>query len=219
VALPPGRLETALRETWSELSREIPAGSDRYRHFAGGEQEYWLRFARGTIERASGSVLADSFLATTLERLRAAFLEREAWRLYADVAPALDTLRGMGARLCVVSNWDSRLPAVLRLHELHERFDAIVFSHDVGLEKPHPGIFRRALTLLRAAPAECLHVGDVAELDVAGANAAGIDAVLLDRGAAAKEGALTTLADLPAIVRGNADPRVARAARGSEAQH
>lgn len=203
-----------MRETWSELSREIPAGSDRYRHFAGGEREYWLRFARRTIERAASVVLDDAFLKRTLDGLRSAFLEREAWHLYEDVLPALAELRALGLRLGVVSNWDSRLPFVLRLHELHVYFDAVVFSHDVGVEKPHPEIFRRALARVAAAPGECLHVGDAAELDVAGANAAGIDAVLLDRCSGTTKGALTTLTDLPAIVRGiDVDARVTRALR------
>ena len=48
-----------------------------------------------------------------LEPLREAFLDPSVWRVPGDVRPALDELRGAGARMAVVSNWDSRLPRLL----------------------------------------------------------------------------------------------------------
>jgi putative hydrolase of the HAD superfamily len=171
--------ETALRESWEELSALVPAGSDRYSHFPGGESAYWLRFASTAIERAGG----DAALAgAALERLREAFRDPGAWRVYPDVVPALEALRSAGARLAVVSNWDSRLPALLSRLGLADYFDAIVVSHLAGVEKPSPAIFRRALADLGADASAALHVGDLPDLDVAGARAAGIDAVLVDRG-------------------------------------
>ena len=49
----PEVLEAAMRESWAEIGRAIPAGADRYRHFEDGEHGYWLRLTRRTIERAS----------------------------------------------------------------------------------------------------------------------------------------------------------------------
>ena len=203
LVLPAETLESALRRTWAELSAAIPAGSDRYRHFEDGEHGYWLRFARSTIEGASGAPAGARFVEEALERLRAAFLRREAWIVYDDVFPALDELRSMGIRLGVVSNWDSRLPHVLTLHGLYGYFEVVAFSHDVGFEKPHPEIFRRAIRALGGNPPDFLHVGDVADLDVEGAKAAGIDAVLLDRkqGRAAPGPTVASLTEIPSLVR------------------
>ncbi len=195
--------EAAVRESWRELDRIVPRGTDRYAYFPGGEDGYWLRFARGAIERATGEAVEDGFVESVLERLREAFRERGAWHVYPDVRPALLLVRLAGARLAVVSNWDSRLPHLLDLLDLDDLFDAVVYSHLVGVEKPDPRIFRDALDAVGGEPERALHVGDVPELDLEGARAAGIDALLVDRKGRLDRalGALRDLAALPAIAR------------------
>src|ERR671937_164738 len=79
--------------------------------------------------------------------------------------------------------------------------DAVVISAEVGVAKPDPAIFRAALERLGARAEDSLHVGDSVENDVAGARAAGLDAVLVARnGAAAPDGvrAVRSLAELVA---------------------
>jgi putative hydrolase of the HAD superfamily len=55
-------------------------------------------------------------------------------------------------------------------------FRAIVLSaeHGMGLPKPHPAPFLRALELVQCAPAECLFAGDNPECDIAGAARVGM---------------------------------------------
>ncbi len=197
---PASVFEAALRETWTELDRTIPRGTDRYRHFDDGEQGYWLRFARATIARASGSEVADSLAHEAVARLRQSFLSASAWEVFPDVVPALRALRDAGARLAVVSNWDSRLPALLELLGLSSFFETLVVSHLEGVEKPDPELFRRALARLHAAPEDTLHVGDRPDLDRAGARAAGIDALLVDR-SGKLGGTPGTIADLSSLPR------------------
>ena len=72
-------------------------------------------------------------------------------------------------------------PGLLETLGLHRHFETVATSHLEGVEKPDPEIFHRVLGRLGAASSEALHVGDAVELDVAGARAAGIAAVLLDR--------------------------------------
>lgn len=175
------RFESALRETWAELEREVPPGTDRYGHFEDGEEGYWLRFARSTVAKATGAPVAERIGLEALGLLRQAFALREAWEVFPDVVPALEALRDLGVRLAVVSNWDSRLPAVLDRLDLSRHFDAVVVSHLEGVEKPDPEIFRRALSRLAATPDAALHVGDLPRVDLDGARAAGLDGVLVDR--------------------------------------
>jgi FMN phosphatase YigB (HAD superfamily) len=54
-----------------------------------------------------------------------------------------------------------------------------VDSGVLGIEKPDPRIFQAALQALRVAPEEALYVGDLYEVDVLGAQSAGIEAVLV----------------------------------------
>jgi putative hydrolase of the HAD superfamily len=101
---------------------------------------------------------------------------------YPDVVPALSALRDRGLRLVVVSNWDCSLPRVLEGCGLGGMLDGTVTSAEAGARKPDPAIFARALELAGCEASEALHVGDTAEEDVAGARAAGIRPLLIDRG-------------------------------------
>jgi putative hydrolase of the HAD superfamily len=100
---------------------------------------------------------------------------------YPDVVPALDALRGRGLRLIAVSNWDFSLARVLARCGLKGMLDGTVTSAEAGARKPDPAIFAVALELAQCRPDEALHVGDTPEEDVAGARAAGIRPLLIDR--------------------------------------
>lgn len=61
--------------------------------------------------------------------------------------------------------------------DLSPRFDTILISDAEGISKPDRQIFHRALDRLNANPAQAVFVGDHPEVDVAGARAAGMQAV------------------------------------------
>ncbi len=128
--------------------------------------------------------------------------ERHLWsRTAAGAAEALDRLRAAGLRLGVVSNSDGRVEEALVAAGLRDRFEVVLDSALAGVEKPDPAIFRAALDALGVAPAEALYVGDLYEVDVMGARAAGMEAVLLAPGTGASAadcprfGSLAALAD------------------------
>ena len=106
--------------------------------------------------------------------------ERHLWSGTAgDTHDALARLRSAGLRLGVVSNSDGRVAEALAAAGLSTYFDVVVDSALAGVEKPDPAIFRTALEALAVAPGEVLYVGDLYEVDVVGARAAGLHAVLL----------------------------------------
>ncbi len=94
----------------------------------------------------------------------------------------LAALRESGLGLVCVSNWDCSLPQVLDRVGLGEHLDGVVASATAGVRKPDPEIFRRGLELAGVGPEEALVVGDTEEEDIAGAEAAGIPALLLATG-------------------------------------
>lgn len=96
-----------------------------------------------------------------------------------DTRAALERLRAAGLRLGVVSNSDGRVAEALEAAGLRDYFDVVVDSALAGVEKPDPAIFRAALEVLEVPPGEALYVGDLYDVDVVGAHAAGIPAVLL----------------------------------------
>jgi len=114
---------------------------------------------------------------------------------FADAEPALAALRERGLKLVCVSNWDCSLGAVLERCGLGGLLDGAVSSAEAGARKPEPGIFAAALELAGCEPGEALHVGDTAEEDLEGARAAGIEALLIDRGGG---GDISSLAQIEA---------------------
>lgn len=97
-----------------------------------------------------------------------------------DVVPALENLRRLRLRLVVVSNSNGTLRAMLEELRLARHLDEIVDSHEEGVEKPNPALFRIALERCGARADRTIHVGDLYSVDVVGARAAGLRAVLLD---------------------------------------
>jgi putative hydrolase of the HAD superfamily len=147
-------------------------------------------------------------------RLSELFLLVSSWHVFPDAMPALEALRARGLVIGAVSNWIWQLPELLHSLELVAHFNFVAASARVGYEKPHPEIFRHALREARVQPEEALHVGDHLDADVAGAQAAGIAAVLIDRRERYTDGdmpdgvpLIRTLAELVPIV----DARLQRA--------
>jgi putative hydrolase of the HAD superfamily len=194
-------LERGLRQCWADTNGAIEPGVDRYASDRGGESAYWLRFVEGTLARTPCTVDPDALAVKAVGPLREAFRDPDSWRVFDDVVPALSALRQAGARLAIVSNWDSGLPLLLDRLGLASWFDTVVVSHLEGMEKPRPELFLRAVSRLGGIPDEALHVGDVPELDEAGARAAGIASVIVDRRArcAPSQNALKDLSEVPEI--------------------
>jgi putative hydrolase of the HAD superfamily len=181
IGLPADVFQAAAYEAMDRISREIPRGRDRYAYYPGGEEEYWLRFCTLAVELATERPIERGLVEQALKRFWSIFSSAKAWTVFPDVIPALQSLRRAGVRLGVVSNWDSRLPRLLELLELADYFDAVGVSHLEGVEKPAPQLFHRVLERLGARPEQALHIGDLPEMDLAGAEAAGIDCLLVDR--------------------------------------
>jgi len=134
---------------------------------------------RAALEAAGADVGALSPAA-----MLAALLGALRFAPYPDVPGALAELRAAGHRLVVVSDWDVSLHEMLRTTGLAGLVDGAISSAEAGARKPAPELFRRALALAPDGDAQgpALHAGDSLELDVAGALAAGLRAVLIARG-------------------------------------
>lgn len=105
----------------------------------------------------------------------------EIFKIYEDVLPCLDYLKGHGVKTAIISNWDYSLHGILEVMDLHHRFDLVVASLEEGFEKPDPRIFLETLEKLGVEPANAAHVGDDPIDDLQGARNVGMRAVLIDR--------------------------------------
>ena len=76
----------------------------------------------------------------------------------------------------VTSGSRGRVRKQLREFEVTKHFSARVYSEDSLRKKPHPAPLQMALRILRAAPEECVYVGDSAQ-DIEMARRAGVRAI------------------------------------------
>jgi putative hydrolase of the HAD superfamily len=96
--------------------------------------------------------------------------------------PALRLARQSGLATGVVSNSNGTIADILETLGLARHLDFVIDSSKVGVEKPDPRIFRIALDRAGLQPGEAAYIGDLYSIDILGARAAGLHAVLLDPG-------------------------------------
>jgi putative hydrolase of the HAD superfamily len=96
-----------------------------------------------------------------------------------DVWKALTALKAR-YRIVVVSNANGTLHAAFDRLGLAPLVDLVVDSALEGVEKPDPRLFQLALSRIGASAATTVHVGDLYEVDVVGARAAGMQSWLID---------------------------------------
>jgi putative hydrolase of the HAD superfamily len=203
-----------LERPWPHLVDELAArgvvvGEDDARAAMLAEMAYYRAHHDEALDWAALKDLRRRCAAVVQEQLQTslplddvldALLGAIRFRAYPEVPDVLARLRAGGARLAVVSNWDVSLHDVLERTGLRPLVDAVVISAELGVAKPDPAIFRAALDRLGAALDGAVHVGDSLEHDVAGARAAGLEAVLVARNGAAGPDGVRTVASLSELV-------------------
>jgi putative hydrolase of the HAD superfamily len=175
--LVPWDLEAAQR-FYDRMADSIGAERDRFREawFAGrrsrevGPMEQHLHgiFGELGIESDVGELLS-----MRREWTKSTLVPR------ADALPTLDELRRRGHVLGMISVCAQEVPQVWDETPLGGKFDATVFSCDVGVSKPERRIYEIACERLGVEPADCLFVGDGANDELPGAERAGMTALQL----------------------------------------
>jgi putative hydrolase of the HAD superfamily len=174
------------------INRQFAAAWRAAKHFNYSRAE-WAEIVDAAFHGLADPPPSQTFFAELYER----FSEPDAWRIFEDVVPALEALASRGVKLGVISNWDTRLGPLLQRLKLHNYFETVVVSCNVGFPKPAREIFAHAVAKLALPPEAILHVGDSLEMDVQGATGAGLNAVLLQRGGGRQtDGAIGSLLEL-----------------------
>jgi HAD superfamily hydrolase (TIGR01509 family) len=130
-----------------------------------------LAFAGGTLDAASPADVATAY--------RSAYLA--CWR---PVEGALELLAALHARVStgvVTNNVASEQRQKIAACGFGPLLDAVIISEEAGVAKPDPRIFSLALEALDAEAGETVMIGDAWETDIAGARAAGIRPIWLNR--------------------------------------
>lgn len=172
-----GDVERAFEEAWEEAARSIPPNRERYAWSPEGERGYWRNLVTMTVRRLGGADLP----AGAAEELFEKFGHRGTWRVFPEAHDVLEALSTAGIRMGVISNWDSRLPGLLRELGIRRYFGPILVSALEGYEKPDARIFLLAAERAGVRPEEMLHVGDREREDREGACGAGCQSLIIGR--------------------------------------
>jgi putative hydrolase of the HAD superfamily len=145
--------------------------------------------SRATAQRYVALILeeldiADDALARAMAEWRAAYNPPVGpWNTAEPSAErALRLTREAALTGGVISNSNGSVRSILEALGLARHLDFVLDSGEVGVEKPDPRIFRLALERAGVAASEAVYIGDLYSVDVLGARAAGLAAILLDPG-------------------------------------
>lgn len=124
--------------------------------------------------------------------------------LFPETERVLSALRAEGFPIGIITNGPAETQrAKIDLLGVGRLADFSLVSGEFGAEKPDPSIFQAALKLGQREPDAAIHVGDLLDYDVLGANRAGIRSVWMNRRAAVVEPGDPTpahdVADLDAV--------------------
>lgn len=194
VALPAGRLDDAFRRVLPDMPPPLHPGL-RGEVLRTAERAWWHEAVRRTFRAADGTARFDDFAAFA-DAAFDHYAGEAAW----DCAPgARELLRRLDERrigLAVVSDFDHRLPGILRALGLSPPLAHVLLPGETGALKPDPAPFAQALARLGVAAGAAVVVGDDAK-DSEGARRAGIRALRLE-GPATLRGLERRLDDLEA---------------------
>jgi putative hydrolase of the HAD superfamily len=166
-------------ESLSESEAVARTTIDRRVREGGRSSEAWRDYFRILLTRVG---TPPEFAEEVIDTLAEAHQRVGLWTVAID--GAVETVRALkeaGYRIGVVSNAEGRVERDLEGAGYAGLLETVVDSHVVGVEKPDPRIFHIALERLGVTAEAAVFVGDVPAVDVTGARAAGLQAILLDR--------------------------------------
>ncbi len=183
-----------------------------YNYYDKVNRELWVEYERGAISKKELTSsrfpkvfnyfkIGDTLIA---ERFAEQYLEQMSLQkvLMPHASEVLEKLSKKGAKMAVVTNGfvEGQYKKMVSAGIDHF-FDAVVTSEEVGLFKPSPPIFKRALEAIGGVKSETLMVGDDFINDIEGAMIFGIDQFFYNyKGLKGFHGATYSDSDLRALL-------------------
>jgi len=152
--------------------------SDKELRYVGNGRTFWEKcvFTALNVDKSNEDSLKRGN--NCLDALIEFYEKTENWSVAPGAIAAFRRLRSRGIKVVVTSNWDDRLPTLLKNLNVASEVDAIYASAIGGFEKPHPNAFKKSLESIgitnESDYAHVVHVGDSDTNDILGAKNFGI---------------------------------------------
>lgn len=101
-------------------------------------------------------------------------------KLFPGVEETLGVLKIRGSKLGLISNNNKLIESAFSDMNLEKYFDAVVFSHEVGYQKPQEEIYNICLKKMGVDPLQTTMIGDTLRADVEKPLELGMEAILFD---------------------------------------
>lgn len=185
--------ETALKFLFEETKsvHQLPSFFKFNQVYKEVNANLWKKYGKGKIskEELRDTRFQKAFLKLDInnaelheyfntEYLRISPLQTE---LFPNTVETLDTLKGEGYRMHIITNGFKEVQLTkLEKSAILPFFEIIVSSEEIGINKPDLRIFRHAMTAAEAQPHHSVMIGDDMNIDVMGAERAGMYGIHFD---------------------------------------
>jgi putative hydrolase of the HAD superfamily len=174
-----------------KLTNHISTFEVFYKEYRVVNAEYWNKYSKGEISKAD---LRSGRFAKTLEKfsvvndqlsnkLGERYIEVSPYQtnLFPDTKETLTELKNNNYQLHIITNGFKEVQFIkLENSGILDYFNDILCSEEVGVNKPNPLVFQKALERTKAKSMESIMIGDDFNADVLGAEKCGIRGVLFD---------------------------------------
>ena len=174
-----------------KLDNHIPAFDLFYEEYRTINAEFWDKYSKGMISKAD---LRSGRFSETLKKFKVdnELLSHKLGERYIQVSPyqtnlfpgtveTLTELKQNNHQLHIITNGFKEVQFIkLENSGILNYFDDILCSEEVGVNKPNPLVFKKALERTNAKSMESIMIGDDFNADVLGAEKCGIRGILFD---------------------------------------
>ena len=158
VDLPAWRIDDAFRR----VLRNAPPrglGGETPEERRESEIEWWFERIRQTFQATDSTARFDDFRAFAAA-LFEAYRSPNAWRPRPGAVAVLRTFEARGHPMGVISNFDHRLPDILKSLDIHRFFRVILLPFQTGSTKPDRALFEMAARALSGPLEQLTYIGD-----------------------------------------------------------
>ena len=122
------------------------------------DEEFDMKWEYVVLEEALKGRKTD--IDDLVKKLRSVHGPAQNWNAPSETYTVLDGLQAKGLPLGIVSNFSKTLPDLCRKVGIHDYFNFVIASEEVGISKPNPSILHLALQRAEVKAEEAVYVGD-----------------------------------------------------------